>query len=83
MQLGFVVKELSNVECVFFVIVCCQLEIGMLRQIVLVGEKGSDTTQLKDTLSTIQDCQLILRHEFFATMSSDEFKKGKKITPLH
>ena len=22
-------------------------------------------------------------HEIFATMSSDEFKKGKKITPLH
>ena len=22
-------------------------------------------------------------HKVFATMSSDEFKKGKKITPLH
>ena len=64
MQLGFVIEELADIESVFLIIVCCQFEVGMLCQIVLVGEKGSDTTQLKDTLSTIQDCQLILRHEF-------------------
>ena len=54
----------------------------MLCNIVLVGKERPDTSELHDTFAAVHDCQLILRHEFFATMSSDEFKIGKKIPPL-
>ena len=33
--------------------------------------------------SAPRDAGVSLRGVLFATMSSDEFKKGKKITPLH
>ena len=54
----------------------------MLRNVVFVTEKRSHTSKLQNTLGSVHDGDLILRHQFFATMSSDEFKKDKKITPL-
>jgi len=47
----------------------------VLRQIVLVRKKRSDTTQLQNTLAAIQNRKLIYARKVFATMSSDEFKK--------
>ena len=54
--------------------------IGVLGDVVLVREERPHTTQLEDTLASVHDSQFILAHKLFATMSSDEFKKGKKIT---
>ena len=48
---------------------------GMLRNVVFVTEKRSHTSKLQNTLGSVHDGDLILRHQFFATLSSDEFKK--------
>jgi hypothetical protein len=48
----------------------------VLRQIVLVRKKRSDTTQLQNTLASIQNRKLIYARKVFATMSSDELKNG-------
>ena len=56
--------------------------IGMLGDVVLVREERPHTTQLEDALATVHDGQFILAHKLFATMSSDEFKIGKKIPLL-
>jgi hypothetical protein len=50
----------------------------VLRQIVLVRKKRSDTTQLQNTLAAIQNRKLIYARKVFATMSSDELKKAIK-----
>ena len=46
----------------------------MLRNVVFVTEKRSHASKLQNTLCSVHDGDLILRHQFFATMSSDEFK---------
>jgi hypothetical protein len=50
----------------------------VLRQIVLVRKKRSDTTQLQNTLAAIQNRKLIYARKVFATKSSGEFPKGKR-----
>lgn len=50
--------------------------------IKLVAEKGPHALHLQDALAVVHDSQFILAHQFFATMSSDEFKIGKKIPLL-
>lgn len=47
----------------------------MLRNVVFVTEKRSHASKLQNTLGSVHDGDLILRHQFFATMSSDELKK--------
>ena len=47
----------------------------MLRNVVFVTEKRSHASKLQNTLGSVHDGDLILRHQFFATLSSDEFKK--------
>lgn len=56
--------------------------IGVLGDVVLVREERPYTTQLENALSAVHDSQFILAHKLFATMSSDEFKIGKKIPLL-
>ena len=51
------------------------LVIGMFGQVEFVGKEGANTTDLQNTLAAVHRRQLVLRHEFFATMSSDELKK--------
>jgi hypothetical protein len=53
----------------------------MLRNVVFVTEKRSHTSKLQNTLGSVHDGDLVLRHQFFATMSSDEFKNGQKNSP--
>ena len=53
----------------------------MLRNVVFVTEKRSHASKLQNTLGSVHDGDLILRHQFFATMSSDEFKNGQKNSP--
>ena len=48
---------------------------GMLRDIKLVAEKRAHTTKLQNTLAAVHDCNFVLGHQLFATLSSDEFKK--------
>jgi len=55
----------------------------VLRQIVLVRKKRSDTTQLQNTLASIQNCKLIYARKVFATMSSDELKKQVTIKEIY
>ena len=52
--------------------------IGVLGDVVLVREERPHTAQLEDTLAAVHDGQFILAHKLFATMSSDEFKKGRR-----
>jgi hypothetical protein len=52
----------------------------VLRQIVLVRKKRSDTTQLQNTLAAIQNRKLIYARKVFATMSSGKFKKGQALS---
>ena len=51
---------------------------GMLRDVVFVTEKRSHAAKLQNTLGSVHDGDLILRHQFFATKSSGEFPKGKR-----
>ena len=71
-----------DVKGVFRVGVSGVLVVGVLGDVVLVRQKRAHTTQLQDALAAVHDGQLILAHKLFATMSSDEFKIGKKIPLL-
>ena len=70
-----------DVKGVFRVGVSGVLVVGVLGDVVLVRQKRAHTTQLQDALAAVHDGQLILAHKLFATMSSDEFKKGQKNNP--
>ena len=76
-------QETLYVQFVSLVKIGCVLIVGVLGDVVFVGQKWANPSELKDTLAAVHDSQLILAHKLFATMSSDEFKKGQKISPLH
>ena len=76
------VEIFFDVKHVLLIIVAGQLIVWVLGQVILVGQKGPDAAQLQDALAAVHDGQLIPTHKFFAIMSSDEFKKGKKSSPL-
>lgn len=46
--------------------------------IKLVAEKGPHALHLQDALAVVHDSQLILAHQFTATLSSDELKNAVK-----
>ena len=71
-----------NIKGVLRVVVGGVLVVGVLGDVVLVREERSRTPQLQNALAAVHDGQLVLAHQLFATMSSDEFKKGQKITLL-
>ena len=75
-------QERLNVKGVFGVRIGCELKIGVLGDVVLVRKERPHTTQLEDTLAAVHDGQFVLAHKLFTTMSSDEFKMGKKIPLL-
>ena len=67
-----------NVKGVFWVIIG-QLPVSvMLRYIEFIREEWSDTSKLHDTFSAVHDRNLVLAHQFYATLSSDEFKFLRK-----
>lgn len=82
MDFFFSIQELLDIEGVLGVIIGGVLVVRVLGQVVLVAQKWAHTTKLQDALAAIQNCQLIPAHKFFATMSSDEFKIGKKMPLL-
>ena len=74
-----------NVKSVFLVEVGKVFVVRVLRYIVLIAEKGAHAAQLQNTFSSVHNCDFVLCHQLFATMSSDEFKdaslfhkKGRK-----
>ena len=68
------VKKLLDVKEVLLVVVSGQLVIGVLGQVILVGQKRPNAPQLQDTLASVHNGQLVPAHKLFAVMSSDEFK---------
>ena len=46
----------------------------MLGDVKLIGEEWSNPSKLHDALPSVHDRNLILAHQFYATLSSDEFK---------
>ena len=64
-----------NVKGIFLVGVGKVLVAGMLRYIKLVAEKRPHPSKLQDTLASVHHRNLVLGHQLFATLSSDEFKK--------
>lgn len=47
-----------------------------------IAQEWPDTAQLQDTFAAIHDRKFVPAHKLFTTMSSDEFKMGKKIPLL-
>ena len=76
-------QVLLNVKGEFLIIIGGVFIVRVLGQIILIRQEGTDASQLQDAFAAVHDCQFITAHKLFATMSSDEFKKGKKITTLH
>ena len=65
-----------NVKSVFLVEVGKVLVVRVLRYIVFVAEKWAHAAQLQNTFSSVHNCDFVLCHQLFATMSSDELKKS-------
>ena len=57
------VKKLLNVKEVLLVVISGQLVIGVLGQIILVGQKGPDAAQLQDTLAAVHNSQFVPAHK--------------------
>ncbi len=68
-----VLHIILNVKGVFLVIIGQLFVPAMLRYIEFILEEWSDAPKLHDTLSAVHDRNLIHRHQFFATLSSEEF----------
>ena len=62
-----------DVKGVLFIIVGQKAVLPVLRNVKLIGEKRSSPSKLHDALTPIHDCNLILAHKLFATLSSEEF----------
>ena len=62
-QFQAVIEILLDVKHIFLVVVPCQLIVGVLCQVILVGQKGPDAAQLEDALAAVHDGQLIPAHE--------------------
>ncbi len=54
----------------------------MFGNVKLIGEERSYPSKLHDALPSVHDCNLILAHKLYATLSSDEFDFYKKILIL-
>lgn len=68
-----------NVKSVFLVEVGKVFVVRVLRYIVLIAEKGAHAAQLQNTFSSVHNCDFVLCHQLFATMSSGELKKVANI----
>ena len=75
-------QKTLDVKGVFLVVVSQIDVVGVLGDVVLVGQKGPDAPELEDALAAVQHGQLVHAGKVFATMSSDEFEIGKKTTLL-
>ena len=58
------------------------LDVGMLENIVFVVNDRPLAPDQDDGLAVVQQPHLVRGHKLFTTMSSDEFKMGKKIPLL-
>ena len=76
-------QECFNVKRVLVIRVGSVLEIGVLGNVVLIRKEWTHTAQLEDTLAAVHNGKLILAHQLFATMSSDELKKQVTIKEIY
>lgn len=76
-------QVLLDVEGEFLIMIGGVFVVRVLGQIVFIRQERANTSQLQDAFAAVHNSQFITAHELFATMSSDEFKKGQKISPLH
>ena len=74
-----VLPVLLDVKGVPLVVVGELPVLWMLRNVVFVTEKRSHASKLQNTLGSVHDGDLILRHQFFAILSSGELKKVANI----
>ena len=76
LQIAFHIKSVLLIEVrQFFVSL-------MLGNVEFIAQEWPDTAQLQDTFAAIHDRKFVPAHKLFTTMSSDEFKMGKKIPLL-
>ena len=68
-------QECFSVKSVLVIRIGSVLEIGVLGNVVLIRKERTHATQLEDALVSVHRRKLILAHQLFATLSSDEFKK--------
>ena len=66
-------QERFHVKGVLIVRISGVLEIGVLGDVILIRQKQADAPRLEDTFSSVHNRKLILAHQFFATLSSEEF----------
>ena len=71
-----------NVKGVFLVIIGQLPVSAMLRYIEFIREEWSDTSKLHDTFPAVHDRNLILAHQFTATLSSGKFRITQKYPPI-
>ena len=58
------VKKLFDVKKILLVVVAGQFIVGVLGQVVLVGQKRPDAAELQNALTTVHDGKLVPAHEF-------------------
>ena len=69
-----------HIKDIFRVGVGCVLVVRVPRQIVLVRKKRTHAAQHENTFASVHNCQFVLGHQLFATMSSGKFKKGQALS---
>ena len=62
--------------------VCSMPDVGVAHQAVFFVDHRRFAAQQNEGVSIVQHPDFVRREQFFATMSSDEFKIGKKIPLL-
>ena len=65
-QLEPVGQETLYVQFVSLVKIGCVLVVGVLGNIVFIGQKRADTPKLQDALAAVHDSQLVLAHKLLA-----------------
>ena len=57
-----------HIEGVVIIEIRCELIVRVLRDVVFVREKGTDTAKLEDTLASVQHGQLVNAHQLLAEL---------------
>ena len=81
-QPEFVLQVAFYIESVLLIEVRQFFVSLMLGNVEFIAQEWPDTAQLQDTFAAIHDRKFVPAHKLFTTMSSDEFKMGKKIPLL-
>ena len=61
-------QVLLNIKGIALVVVCGQLVVRMLRDVVFIREERTDTAKLEDALAAVQHGELIHTHKLLAEL---------------